>query len=200
MASEHTSDEVLISWLVAGGRFRDRAVALLIQRYRPKLTLFVVRAAPLALREDVPDIVQETLLSVFGVGSSIDWHEVYDVGGLLVNTARWRLERAKRTRRRRPLILLAEPADCWARSRQVSARLLLERRDLLERLIERLPSERQRTVVRMHVVLQMELQEVAGVLGISPAGARMAFKRAVDWLKGSSEAQSLLEWNTDDPH
>jgi RNA polymerase sigma factor (sigma-70 family) len=159
----------------------ERSLGELCGLVRPRL----YRAAYAILRDgdEADDIAQEALVRAvtrkflfLGRGSVGGW-----MTRIAINLAKNKL----RDKRRRHEILetssgddraargaqpnALESADTVAASNQIRERLILA--------LEKLP-ERQRDVVRLHVIGQMDFVEIGAALGISDANARVTFSQA----------------------
>jgi RNA polymerase sigma-70 factor, ECF subfamily len=139
---------------------------------RPRL----YRAAWAILRDadEADDVAQEALIRALarrflflGRGSVGGW-----MTRIAINLAKNRL----RDVRRRREIVEAEPPRAPASGPEVAFAEAEERARLLA-AVEALP-ERQRDVVRLHVVAQLDFPEIAEALGITASNARMTFSHA----------------------
>lgn len=153
----------------------------LCRQMRPRL----YRAAWSILRDrdEADDVAQEALIRAvtrrflfLGRGSVAGW-----MTRIAVNLAK---NRVRDVVRRRTLLETASPEEKSARGAEATApptpdavALEREHRARLEAALEDLP-ERQRDVVRLHVVAQLDFAAVADALGITQANARVTFSIA----------------------
>jgi RNA polymerase sigma-70 factor (ECF subfamily) len=158
-----------------------RALEALCAAMRPRL----YRAAFAILRDadEADDVAQEALIRAvtrrflfLGRGSVSGW-----MTRIAMNLAKNRLRDGKR---RREILEAASPEEKSARGAEASGPRapddVADERQTRARLVaavEQLP-ERQRDVVRLHAVAQLDFKEVAEVLGMSEANVRVTFSNA----------------------
>lgn len=158
-----------------------RALEELCLRMRPRL----YRAAWAILKDadDADDVAQDALIRA--VGRRFLFLGKGSVGGwmtrIALNLAKNRLRDG---RRRREILETALPDEKSARGAEPqgprdpdAVAVEQQLRARLHARIDELP-ERQRDVVRLHVIAQLDWVEVAEALGISEANARMSFSHA----------------------
>lgn len=159
----------------------ERALASLCVHMRPRL--YRVAFSIVRNRDDADDLAQEALIRAvtkrwlfLGRGSVAGW-----MTRIVSNLAKNRLRDGKR---RNEIMEGALPDEKSARGAEPSAPRAADavaednetRRRLLA-AVERLP-ERQRDVVRLHVVAALDFAAVAEALGMSEANARVTFSHA----------------------
>ena len=169
----------------------DRALQELCTAMRPRL----YRTAWAILRDadDADDIAQEALVRAvtrrflfLGRGSVGGW-----MTRIATNLAK---NRIRDGRRRREIMETALPDEKSARGAQASAPQSPdavasehETRTRLLKAVQLLP-ERQRDVVRLHVIGQLDFGDVAAALGMTEANARVTFSHAKKKLVTALEA------------
>jgi len=140
------------AWVAARERLRRMALALGV------------------LAEDVPDVVQETLLAAHRARARFDPRRgSFDawLATILIGRARNRLRAVRRRRR-----LAAALQVMGFATRNGNAEVArLEARLVLERLLESLTAS-QREVVALYEIGEMRAEEVARLLGITASGVR----------------------------
>lgn len=170
----------------------DRALQELCTTMRPRL--YRVAYAILRDADDADDIAQEALVRAvtrrflfLGRGSVGGW-----MTRIAANLAK---NRIRDGRRRREIMETALPDEKSARGAQASAPQAAdavasehETRAKLVKAVELLP-ERQRDVVRLHVIAQLEFAEVAAALGMTEANVRVTFSHAKKKLVVALEAR-----------
>ena len=164
--------------LVAAYRGGDeRAATELIQRHSDALARFLYSAG--ADRDDVEDLVQETLFRAFrrletwrGDASFRSW--LLTVGGNL-------LRDQFRSRKKRRVLSL-EDHDLPARNDPHSDLAALETEDRIRKGLASLP-RLQREVFLLRSLQATEYDEIARLLGTTPGAARVHYHHAVRRLK-----------------
>jgi RNA polymerase sigma-70 factor (ECF subfamily) len=165
----------------AARRGDDRALAQLCTAMRPRL--YRAAYALLRDRDDADDVAQEALVRAvtrrflfLGTGSVGGW-----MTRIACNLAKNKLRDA---RRRREILDGAQPAEAEARGLHAQAHkradaVLVddEDRQRLLQSIELLP-ERQRDVLRLRALGQLEFRDIAAALQITEANARVTFSQA----------------------
>ena len=158
-----------------------RALEELCRQMRPRL--YRAAYAIVRDRDDADDVAQEALIRAvsrrflfLGRGSVGGW-----MTRIASNLAKNRLRDG---RRRKEIMETALPDEKSARGAEASAPrapdVVVAEREIRERLVlavARLP-ERQRDVVRLHVVAQLDFAEVADTLGMTEANVRVTFSHA----------------------
>ena len=163
---------------------RDRLFAEMAERQAN----FLFRVAHGLLRsvQDAEDAVQETLLKLYRTGG---WMEMQDEKAFLARTV-WRVGLDLIGRRPRSTEGLEDGAGREFAASGASAEESLvdaDARDLLRRLIERLPEDLRQPLV-LSAIEEMTSREVAEVLGIPEGTVRTRVMRARQELKRRFEA------------
>ncbi len=126
--------------------------------------------------DDVPDLVQDTMYAAHTHLADFDLSrgrfEAW-VGTILVRRARNRLRRFHRQRQ----LLERFTESLFSGARRTSAADRAEARWTLDRLLSELTA-RQRQVIALYDIAELEAAEVATILGISEAGVRSVARQA----------------------
>lgn len=186
-ADECTSDAALLKRLRRGD---DEAFERLVRQYGGRMLATARRM--LGSEDDAGDAVQEAFLSAFkaigtfkGTAKLSTW-----LHRILINSALMKI----RSRRRRPeepiddLLPRFDEQGGWVdgvASWQAPTDLLLERREtraMVRRCIDRLP-ESYRTVLLFRDIEELDTEEAADILGVTPTAVKVRLHRARQALR-----------------
>lgn len=135
-----------------------------IEELRPRLlrTAIALRVP----RDDAPDVVQETVWSALSSIERFDAEkgslDAWVMAILVRRASNWRRALARRLRAMAGFALQLPPPQTHAAA---------EARMTVDRLLSALPS-RQRQVVALYEIAELSADEVARLLGLTPAGVR----------------------------
>lgn len=190
-------DAQLKLWWESARQGDERALGALCKALRPRL--FRVAFSVLKNSDDADDVAQAALVKLFAERSAVDFVTkrfmllgVQSVSAFATTTALNLAKNRRRDHRRRGEIVNdAAESDLVARgARAADAKsafdVALERatRARLHAAVSSLP-ERQRDVVELRAIAGLEFKEVARLLSISEANARMAFSLAKKKLEAA---------------
>lgn len=166
----------------------DQWVEHLVQNNRSALLAFLQRHV--ANREDAEDLLQDVFLACYRHKDSFDPERCSETAWLFV-IAKNRLKQYYRDQK--PVSSLEELADNGQEPADWSAQEaanLMECRDLVAKLLLTL-DERSRTVLILRFFQELDSQQIAQRMGLSPVNVRVIQSRAIASLRQAMEQMEV---------
>ena len=166
----------------------DQWVEHLVQNNRSALLAFLQRHV--ANREDAEDLLQDVFLACYRHKDSFDPERCSETAWLFV-IAKNRLKQYYRDQK--PVSSLEELADNGQEPADWSAQeaaSLMECRDLVAKLLLTL-DERSRTVLILRFFQELDSQQIAQRMGLSPVNVRVIQSRAIASLRQAMEQMEV---------